>query len=188
LPQGIRHTISCPEPTWKLGAVSISILRKQFDKTYVAVAFNNNSARFTLNFIVVNGPGGWSFRCREPAMIHCACSRAIQKTHIVYSRLAQARECPASARADSGCGGFIRTSVGIRSLKDGAAPADSSGDWRVQLRDRRHLDFGRRRRCRRRGLNCDAPGGRICAEAHNRTSAAITAATKIDKRFHGNMS
>ena len=25
-------------PTWKLGAVSISILRRQFDKTYVAVA------------------------------------------------------------------------------------------------------------------------------------------------------
>jgi hypothetical protein len=46
-------------PTWKLGAVSISILRKQFDKTYVAVAFNNNSRAVTLNFIVVNGPGGW---------------------------------------------------------------------------------------------------------------------------------
>src|SRR5713101_7505137 len=29
-------------PTWKLGAVSISILRRQFDKTYVAVAFDNN--------------------------------------------------------------------------------------------------------------------------------------------------
>ena len=44
---------------WKLGAVSISILRKQFDKTYVAVAFGNNGRAVTLNFIVVNGPGGW---------------------------------------------------------------------------------------------------------------------------------
>jgi hypothetical protein len=46
-------------PTWKLGAVSIAILRKQFDKTYVAVAFNNNGRAVTLNFIVVNGPDGW---------------------------------------------------------------------------------------------------------------------------------
>jgi hypothetical protein len=44
---------------WKLGAVSISILRKQFDKTYVAVAFDNNGRGVALNFIVVNGPGGW---------------------------------------------------------------------------------------------------------------------------------
>jgi hypothetical protein len=46
-------------PTWKLGAVSISILRKQFDKTYVAVAFENNRRAITLNFIVVDGPDGW---------------------------------------------------------------------------------------------------------------------------------
>jgi hypothetical protein len=46
-------------PTWKLGAVSISILRKQFDKTYVAVAFDNNGRAVTLNFIVVNRPDGW---------------------------------------------------------------------------------------------------------------------------------
>jgi len=46
-------------PTWKLGAVSISILRKQFDKTYVAVGFDNNGRAVTLNFIVVNGPDGW---------------------------------------------------------------------------------------------------------------------------------
>jgi hypothetical protein len=44
---------------WKLGAVSISILRKQFDKTYVAVAFDNNGRAVTLNFIAVNGPDGW---------------------------------------------------------------------------------------------------------------------------------
>jgi hypothetical protein len=46
-------------PTWKLGAVSISILRKQFDKTYVAVAFDNNGRAITLNFILVDGPDGW---------------------------------------------------------------------------------------------------------------------------------
>ena len=44
---------------WKLGAVSISILRRQFDRTYVAVAFDNNGRAVTLNFIVVNGPEGW---------------------------------------------------------------------------------------------------------------------------------
>ena len=46
-------------PTWKLGAVSISILRRQFDKTYVAVAFSNHGRAVTLNFIVVKGPDGW---------------------------------------------------------------------------------------------------------------------------------
>jgi hypothetical protein len=46
-------------PTWKLGAIAISILRRQFDKTYVAVAFDNHGRAVTLNFIVVNGPDGW---------------------------------------------------------------------------------------------------------------------------------
>jgi hypothetical protein len=46
-------------PGWKLGAVSISILRRQFDKTYVAVAFDNRGHAVTLNFIVLNGPDGW---------------------------------------------------------------------------------------------------------------------------------
>jgi hypothetical protein len=46
-------------PTWKLGGISISILRKQFDKTYVAVAFDNNGRAVTLNFILVHGPEGW---------------------------------------------------------------------------------------------------------------------------------
>ena len=46
-------------PTWKLGGISIAILRKQFDKTYVAAAFDNNGRRVTLNFILVNGPDGW---------------------------------------------------------------------------------------------------------------------------------
>jgi hypothetical protein len=46
-------------PTWKIGAISISILRKQFDKTHVAVAFDNHGREVTLNFILVNGPDGW---------------------------------------------------------------------------------------------------------------------------------
>jgi hypothetical protein len=46
-------------PTWKIGAVSIFILRKQFDKTHVAVAFDNQGREVTLNFILVNGPEGW---------------------------------------------------------------------------------------------------------------------------------
>jgi hypothetical protein len=45
--------------TWQIGAVAISILRKQFDKTYVVAAFNNQGRPVTLNFILVNGPEGW---------------------------------------------------------------------------------------------------------------------------------
>src|SRR5258708_30610620 len=45
--------------TWKLGAIAISILRKQFDKTYVVVAFDNNGRAVTPNFLVVDGPDGW---------------------------------------------------------------------------------------------------------------------------------
>ncbi len=44
---------------WKLGAISISILRRQYDKTYVAAAFENQGRPITLNFILVNGPDGW---------------------------------------------------------------------------------------------------------------------------------
>src|SRR5665213_3911752 len=46
-------------PTWKLGAVAISILRRQYDRTYVAAAFDNNGRTVTLNFVLVNGPDGW---------------------------------------------------------------------------------------------------------------------------------
>ena len=45
--------------TWKIGAVAISILRRQYDKTYVAAAFTNNGRAVTLNFILVNGRDGW---------------------------------------------------------------------------------------------------------------------------------
>jgi hypothetical protein len=45
--------------TWKLGAIGISILRKQFDRTYVTVAFDNRGRAVTMNFILVNSPDGW---------------------------------------------------------------------------------------------------------------------------------
>ena len=45
--------------SWKLGPVAIATLRKQFDKTYVTVSFDNSGRAVTLNFIVVNEPGGW---------------------------------------------------------------------------------------------------------------------------------
>ena len=40
--KGQPYDFLVQSPTWKLGAVSISILRRQFDKTYVAVAFDNS--------------------------------------------------------------------------------------------------------------------------------------------------
>ena len=45
--------------SWKIGAVSIAVLRKQFDRTYLDVAFDNQGRAVRLNFIVVNSPDGW---------------------------------------------------------------------------------------------------------------------------------
>ena len=45
--------------SWKLGAISIAVLRKQFDRTYLDVAFDNQGRAVRLNFIAVNGPDGW---------------------------------------------------------------------------------------------------------------------------------
>jgi hypothetical protein len=45
--------------TRKMGAVSISILRRQFDRTYVTATFDNKGKPVTMNFILVNGPDGW---------------------------------------------------------------------------------------------------------------------------------
>ena len=59
LPRSLPYDFFVQSPTWKLGEVSISILRKQFDKTYVAVAFLNNGRAVTMNFALVNGPDGW---------------------------------------------------------------------------------------------------------------------------------
>src|SRR5260370_25761837 len=57
--KGPPYDFLVQSPTWRLGAISISILRKQFDKTYVAFAFDNQGRTVTMNFIVVNGPDGW---------------------------------------------------------------------------------------------------------------------------------
>jgi hypothetical protein len=57
--QSAPYDFLVQSPNWKLGAISISILRRQFDKTYVGVAFDNNGRAVTLNFILVNGPDGW---------------------------------------------------------------------------------------------------------------------------------
>ena len=46
-------------PTWQLSGLSITILRKQYDKTYVTVAFQNQGRPVTLNFILVNSREGW---------------------------------------------------------------------------------------------------------------------------------
>jgi hypothetical protein len=45
--------------SWKIGAVAIAVIRKQFDKTYVAAVFDNNGRKVSMNFIVVDGPDGW---------------------------------------------------------------------------------------------------------------------------------
>ncbi len=46
-------------PSWKLGPVAIAIIRRQYDKTYVAARFDNHGRAVTLNFILVNGAEGW---------------------------------------------------------------------------------------------------------------------------------
>ena len=58
-PRDAPYDFLVQSPTWKLGPVSSAILRKQFDKTYVVVTFDNSGRAITLNFIVVNGPEGW---------------------------------------------------------------------------------------------------------------------------------
>jgi hypothetical protein len=57
--KGQPYDFFVQSPSWKLGGISISILRRQFDKTYVAAGFENNGRAVTLNFILVDGPDGW---------------------------------------------------------------------------------------------------------------------------------
>src|SRR3954470_16932431 len=45
--------------SWKLGPVAIAVVRRQYDKTYVAANFDNRGRPVTLNFLLVNGPEGW---------------------------------------------------------------------------------------------------------------------------------
>jgi hypothetical protein len=58
-PRNLPYDFLVQSPTWKLGSIAISVLRKQYDKTYVAVGFANEGRAVTLNFILVNGPEGW---------------------------------------------------------------------------------------------------------------------------------
>ena len=45
----------------------------QFDRTYVAVAFDNPGRTATMNFILVNGPEGWAISDVEsPHDLLCA--------------------------------------------------------------------------------------------------------------------
>jgi hypothetical protein len=46
-------------PSWRLGPIAISIVRRQYDKTYVTAGFDNEGRRVTMNFIVVRSPSGW---------------------------------------------------------------------------------------------------------------------------------
>ena len=46
-------------PSWQLGPVTIAVVRKQYDKTYVAANFENRGRKVALNFVLVNGPEGW---------------------------------------------------------------------------------------------------------------------------------
>ncbi|EJN08399.1 hypothetical protein PMI42_07274 [Bradyrhizobium sp. YR681] len=45
--------------SWKLGPVAIAVVRRQYDKTYVAANFDNRGRKVALNFILINGPEGW---------------------------------------------------------------------------------------------------------------------------------
>ncbi|MGY3444885.1 MULTISPECIES: hypothetical protein [unclassified Bradyrhizobium] len=58
-PHDAPYDFLVQSPAWQLGAVSIAILRRQFDRTYLTVTFDNQGRNVTLNFIVVNGPDGW---------------------------------------------------------------------------------------------------------------------------------
>ena len=58
-PRAEPYDFLVQSPTWKLGPVAIAVVRKQYDKTYVAANFDNHGRRVALNFILVNGPEGW---------------------------------------------------------------------------------------------------------------------------------
>ncbi|GMO95665.1 hypothetical protein [Bradyrhizobium sp. TM239] len=45
--------------SWKLGPVAIAVVRRQYDKTYVAANFDNRGRKVALNFVLVNGADGW---------------------------------------------------------------------------------------------------------------------------------
>ena len=58
-PRNEPYDFLVQSPSWKLGPVTIAVVRKQYDKTYVAANFDNHGRKVVLNFILVNGPEGW---------------------------------------------------------------------------------------------------------------------------------
>lgn len=58
-PHDAPYDFLVQSPTWRLGAVSIALLRRQFDRTHVTVTFDNQGRAITLNFIVVREAEGW---------------------------------------------------------------------------------------------------------------------------------
>ena len=58
-PHSEPYDFMVQSPSWQLGPVAISILRRQFDKTYVTASFDNEGRSVTLNFILVQGRDGW---------------------------------------------------------------------------------------------------------------------------------
>jgi hypothetical protein len=58
-PHDAPYDFLVQSPTWRLGPISIAILRRQFDRTDLTVSFDNEGRAVTLNFIAVNGPDGW---------------------------------------------------------------------------------------------------------------------------------
>lgn len=58
-PHDAPYDFLVQSPTWRLGAISIAILRRQFDKTYLSVTFDNQGRAVTLNFVALKGPDGW---------------------------------------------------------------------------------------------------------------------------------
>ena len=58
-PRNEPYDFLVQSPSWQLGPVTIAIIRKQYDKTYVAANFDNHGRKVALNFILVNGPEGW---------------------------------------------------------------------------------------------------------------------------------
>jgi hypothetical protein len=45
--------------SWKIGSIAITGTIKQFDRTYVRVAFVNQGKPVALNIVIVNGDDGW---------------------------------------------------------------------------------------------------------------------------------
>ena len=58
-PRSEPYDFLVQSPSWKLGPVTIAILRREYDKTYVTASFDNRGQPVTLNFILVNDPEGW---------------------------------------------------------------------------------------------------------------------------------